>query len=52
MVKSHQKLNVDSVLKINKAMGILFSMIELKIKFSKIFNRISDILQKIPLNEE
>ncbi len=50
MLKSHKKLNVDSVLKINRAMGILFSLIELKIKFSKIFNRISDIMQKNPLN--
>lgn len=50
MLKSHKKLNVDSVLKINRAMGILFSLIELKIKFSKIFDRISDIMQKNPLN--
>ena len=41
MIKSHKKLNVDSILKINRAMGMLFSMIELKIKFSKMFNRIA-----------
>ena len=46
MIKSHQKLNVDSVLKINRAMGILFSLIELKIKFTKMFNRINELMQK------
>ena len=41
MIKSHKKLGVDSILKINRAMGMLFSMLELKMKFSKMFNRIA-----------
>jgi hypothetical protein len=27
MIKSHKKLSVDSILKINRAMGMLFSML-------------------------
>ena len=46
MIKSHKKLSVDSILKINRAMGMLFSMLELKLKFSRMFNRIADIMQK------
>lgn len=46
MIKSHKKLSVDSIIKINRAMGMLFSMLELKMKFSKMFNRIAEIMQK------
>lgn len=46
MVKSHRKLNIDAILKINRAMGMLFSMIDLKIKFSKMFLRIAQLMQK------
>lgn len=46
MIKSHRKLNVDTILKINRAMGMLFSMIDLKIKFSKMFVRIAQLMQK------
>ena len=51
MIKSHKKLSVDSVLKINRAMGMLFSMIQLKMKFSRMFNRIADIMQKSSLSQ-
>ena len=46
MIKSHRKLNVDVVLKINRAMGMLFSMLDMKIKFSRMFARIEGIMQK------
>jgi len=46
MLKSNRKLNVDSILKINRAMGILFSLIDIKIKFSKLMKRISELMQK------
>ena len=46
MLKSHRKLNVDSIMKVNRAMGILFSMIDLKIRFSKTFNRIAELMKK------
>lgn len=51
MIKSHKKLNVDSIIKINRAMGMLFSMLELKIKFSKMFARIAEIMQKSSITE-
>ena len=51
MIKSHKKLSVDSVLKINRAMGMLFSMLQLKMKFSKMFSRIADIMQKNSITE-
>jgi hypothetical protein len=51
MVKSHRKLNVDAILKINRAMGMLFSMIDLKIKFSKMFLRIAQLMQKSSVDE-
>jgi hypothetical protein len=41
MLKSNRKLSVDSILKINRAMGILFSLIDIKIKFSKLMKRVS-----------
>lgn len=46
MLKSHRKLNIDTILKINRAMGMLFSMIDLKIKFSKMFLRIAQLMRK------
>lgn len=46
MIKSHKKLSVDAIIKINRAMGMLFSMLELKIKFSKMFSRITEIMEK------
>jgi hypothetical protein len=46
MMKSHRKLNVDSIMKVNRAMGLLFSMMELKIRFSKTFNRIAEMMKK------
>jgi hypothetical protein len=49
MIKSHKKLSVDAIIKINRAMGMLFSMLELKLKFSKMFNRIADIMQRSSL---
>jgi tellurite resistance protein len=51
LIKSHKKLSVDSIIKINRAMGMLFSMLELKIKFSKMFNRIAEIMQKNSISE-
>ena len=51
MIKSHKKLSVDSILKINRAMGMLFSMLELKLKFSRMFNRIAEIMQKNSITE-
>jgi hypothetical protein len=44
MLKSNRKLNVDSILKINRAMGILFSLIDIKIKFSKLMKRVSELM--------
>lgn len=52
MIKSHKKLSVDSVIKINRAIGMLFSMLELKMKFTKTFNRINELMQKNSISEK
>lgn len=41
MVKAHRRLSVDAIVKINRAIGMLFSMLELKMKFTKMVTRIS-----------
>ena len=51
MIKSHKKLSVDSILKINRAMGMLFSMLQLKMRFSKMFNRIAEMMEKNSITE-
>ena len=58
-IKSNKRLSVDAVMKINRPIGVVFSLIDIKIRLyflcyfsSKTLKRISELMEKSEFNEK